>query len=225
MSGSFTEVAVGHRFGSDVLVAPRSVTLSAAATSLAKRGLDIVVALALIAFVAPLLILVALLIRLESEGPVLFRQRRSGLAGKVFFIYKFRTMCCCEDGPQIAQAVAGDPRITRIGRLLRMSSIDELPQLFNVLRGEMSLVGPRPHALAHDEQFSALIAGYTRRFAAKPGITGWAQVQGLRGETRTVGCMAARIDADLEYLAEWSLLLDLRILAKSVKIVFTGGGQ
>ena len=225
MSRSFTGVADGHRFGSDVLVAPQTVPESVAAISTSKRLIDVVGALALILFLGPLLILIAALVRLESSGPVLFKQRRTGLGGQTFHIYKFRTMFCCEDGPRIVQATAHDPRITSIGRFLRKTSIDELPQLFNVLRGEMSLVGPRPHAIAHDQQFSELIAGYGRRFAARPGITGWAQVQGLRGETRTVGCMAARIDADLDYVANWSLLLDLTILARSAKIVFTAGGQ
>jgi putative colanic acid biosynthesis UDP-glucose lipid carrier transferase len=146
------------------------------------------------------------------------------LGGKSFMIYKFRTMNCCEDGPQITQARAGDDRITRIGRLLRKTSIDELPQLLNVLAGNMALVGPRPHALAHDNYYGTEIPGYQRRFAVRPGITGLAQVRGLRGETQTVGCMAARVGSDLEYVANWSLLTDVAILARSAMIVFKGNG-
>jgi putative colanic acid biosynthesis UDP-glucose lipid carrier transferase len=169
-------------------------------------------------------LIVAALIRSESDGPVLFRQRRSGLGGKSFFIYEFRTMRVCEDGAAIRQAVAGDPRITRIGRFLRKSSIDELPQILNVLKGEMSLVGPRPHALAHDRYYGSVVRGYDRRFEALPGITGLAQVRGLRGETRTPNCMAYRVQADLEYIRDWSFAMDLKILASSALIVFKGSG-
>jgi putative colanic acid biosynthesis UDP-glucose lipid carrier transferase len=224
MSRNFAGVADGHRFGLDVLVEPQALAKSPAESSRVKRTMDVAGALALLLFIAPLLLLVAIMVRLESSGPALFRQRRTGLRGETFFIYKFRTMVCCEDGARIVQATAGDPRITRLGAFLRKTSVDELPQLLNVLKGEMSLVGPRPHAMAHDQQYSQLIPGYVGRFAVRPGITGWAQTQGLRGETRTVGCMAARVDADLEYIAKWSLLLDLKILFRSAKIVFTSGG-
>jgi putative colanic acid biosynthesis UDP-glucose lipid carrier transferase len=168
--------------------------------------------------------IVATLILLDSSGPVLFRQRRTGLGGKSFFIYKFRTMSVCEDGPQVKQAIAGDARITRVGRLLRKSSIDELPQILNVLKGEMSLVGPRPHALVHDEYYRSVVPGYDRRFDALPGITGLAQVRGLRGETRTIECMAKRVQADIEYVRDWSFVADLTILLKSGLIVFRGSG-
>jgi putative colanic acid biosynthesis UDP-glucose lipid carrier transferase len=178
----------------------------------------------LLVFLAPLLMLVATLVRIDSSGPVLFRQRRTGLRGQSFFIYKFRTMTVCEDGDQVRQAVAGDLRITRIGRLLRKSSIDELPQILNVLKGEMSLVGPRPHALAHDEYYGSAVRGYDKRFDALPGITGLAQVRGFRGETRTTQCMAQRVQSDLEYIGNWSLAMDLRILLNSALIVFKGSG-
>src|SRR4051812_22591799 len=138
---------------------------------------------------SPVLVLVALAIRLDSTGPALFRQTRTGLNGKPFRIYKFRTMTVQEDGATIQQVTRNDPRVTRIGHWLRSTSIDDLPQLLNVIRGEMALVGPRPHALAHDEYYGRAIPAYVRRFAVKPGITGWAQVNGLCGETPTVADM------------------------------------
>lgn len=189
-----------------------------------KRAVDFSLAAALLVFLAPLLLLVSVLIRMDSAGPVLFRQRRTGLGGKSFFIYKFRTMHVLEDGAQVKQAFAGDPRITPIGRVLRKSSIDELPQIINVLKGQMSLVGPRPHALAHDHYYGSIIGGYYRRFEALPGITGLAQVRGLRGETRTAECMANRVESDLEYVRNWSLKMDLWILLRSTLIVFRGSG-
>jgi exopolysaccharide biosynthesis polyprenyl glycosylphosphotransferase len=192
--------------------------------SVAKRVMDAGLAAFLLLFLLPLLLLVAVLIRLDSAGPVLFRQRRTGLQGKAFFIYKFRTMHVMEDGAQVKQACADDPRVTRIGRMLRKSSIDELPQIFNVLKGQMSLVGPRPHALAHDYYYGSIVPSYYRRFEATPGITGLAQVRGLRGETRTTDCMAARVESDLEYIRDWSLAMDLQILLRSALIVFRGSG-
>jgi len=177
-----------------------------------KRALDIVGAALGLVILAPFLLLIALLIKLDSPGPVLFRQRRTGFDGKVFSIYKFRTMGVLEDGPNVVPARKGDERTTRLGRFLRRSSIDELPQLFNVLQGDMSLVGPRPHAVAHDKQFAAVIPTYTLRFVAKPGITGLAQVAGFRGEIRDGAHMEERVERDLEYIANWSLLLDIKIL-------------
>jgi exopolysaccharide biosynthesis polyprenyl glycosylphosphotransferase len=162
-------------------------------------------------FLAPVLLAAALAVKLDSPGPVIFRQRRIGINGRPFVIYKFRTMSVVEDGPQIAQARRDDPRVTRVGRLLRPSSIDELPQLFNVLKGEMSLVGPRPHAVSHDDDYGAVIPDYALRRRVRPGITGWAQVNGLRGETTTIEEMEKRVAMDLWYIDNWSLLLDLRI--------------
>jgi putative colanic acid biosynthesis UDP-glucose lipid carrier transferase len=190
----------------------------------AKRAFDLCLASLLLLFLAPLFIAVAAIVRIDSSGPILFRQRRTGLGGKSFFIYKFRTMNVCEDGSAVRQAVAGDPRITRVGRLLRKSSIDELPQILNVLKGDMSLVGPRPHALVHDQYYRSEVSGYDRRFDALPGITGLAQVRGLRGETRTIECMTRRVQADLEYIRTHSLALDFKILVKSALIVFRGSG-
>jgi putative colanic acid biosynthesis UDP-glucose lipid carrier transferase len=158
---------------------------------------------------------IAFFIRFTSSGPVLFKQRRYGLDGEEITIYKFRTMTVVEDGADLVQARRDDPRVTRIGRLLRRMSLDELPQLINVLNGSMSLVGPRPHAIAHNEKYRAEIPGYMLRHKVRPGITGWAQVHGLRGETDTLDKMRQRITYDLEYLRNWSLWLDITILART----------
>jgi len=181
----------------------------------ASRALDVIVASVALFFCLPILGLIALAIRLDSQGPIIFCQRRAGQGGKLFGIYKFRSMHVMEDGDQIAQATKGDARVTRVGRFLRASSLDELPQLFNVLWGEMSLVGPRPHALAHDEYYSARISNYRVRHLVKPGITGWAQVKGLRGATATLADMQARITLDAWYVANKSIWLDLLILART----------
>jgi exopolysaccharide biosynthesis polyprenyl glycosylphosphotransferase len=181
----------------------------------AKRVLDVSVALFAILFCLPIFAVIALAVALDSRGPVLFRQRRAGEGGKLFGIYKFRSMHVLEDGTNVVQAIKGDARITRIGRFLRASSLDELPQLFNVLSGEMSLVGPRPHALAHDEFYSARIANYRMRHLVKPGITGWAQVHGARGATTELADMQWRINLDAWYVAHESLWLDIRILART----------
>jgi len=179
---------------------------------LAKRICDVMLGVLALAALAPLMLLTALAVKLDSSGPVIFRQRRAGFDGRSFFIYKFRTMSVMEDGPEIPQARKHDPRITKVGRLLRQSSIDELPQLFNVLKGDMSLVGPRPHAIAHDDQYGAAISSYAFRHHVKPGITGWAQVNGQRGETRQTSDMEKRVELDLWYVNNWSLFLDFRIL-------------
>jgi putative colanic acid biosynthesis UDP-glucose lipid carrier transferase len=166
--------------------------------------------------------LVALAILLDSRGPLLFAQRRTGLGGVTFPILKFRSMHVLEDGEHVVQAVDGDTRVTRVGRILRKFSLDELPQLFNVLVGDMSLVGPRPHAVAHDTYYGAAISNYAVRFQAKPGITGWAQVNGARGATPTLAHMQARIDLDAWYVRNASFALDLLILAKTpLEVLFT----
>ncbi len=167
-------------------------------------------------FFAPVLLLTALLIKLESPGPALFRQTRGGLNGRLFTIYKLRSMRCEENGPSVVQAQRGDDRITRIGKLIRMASVDELPQLLNVLKGDMSLVGPRPHAQAHDDYYGALIPSYKQRFQARPGLTGLAQIRGLRGATGDVDEMSQRIKADIDYIDNWSLLSDIRIMLLTV---------
>jgi exopolysaccharide biosynthesis polyprenyl glycosylphosphotransferase len=182
----------------------------------AKSVLDVVLAALGLVVLSSLLFLLALAIRLDSTGPALFRQTRTGLNGKPFRIYKFRTMTVQEDGAVVQQARRGDTRLTRIGRILRQTSLDELPQLLNVIWGEMSLVGPRPHALAHDEHYGREIPDYVGRFAVKPGLTGWAQVNGLRGETPTVADMRRRVELDLWYIQNRTLALDLTILARTV---------
>jgi putative colanic acid biosynthesis UDP-glucose lipid carrier transferase len=169
----------------------------------------------------PLIAVIAVAVKLSSPGPVLFRQRRYGLNGEEITVYKFRSMTVCEDGAEVTQAIARDSRVTRIGRFIRRTSLDELPQLFNVLQGTMSLVGPRPHAVAHNEKFRRLINGYMIRHKVRPGITGLAQVHGLRGETETVEKMAERVRYDLQYLREWSPWLDLKILLKSLGVVWS----
>ncbi len=181
----------------------------------AKRLLDIVAASALLLLLLPVLVVVTIAVALESSGPVLFAQRRTGLNGKTFAILKFRSMHVLEDGPDVQQAVAGDARVTRVGRVIRKLSLDELPQLLNVLAGEMSLVGPRPHAVAHDAYYGQRIANYAQRFQVKPGITGWAQVHGSRGATPTLEIMQARIDLDAWYADNASFALDLLILART----------
>jgi exopolysaccharide biosynthesis polyprenyl glycosylphosphotransferase len=168
---------------------------------------------------APLMALIAVAIRLESPGPVLFRQTRGGFNGRPFRICKFRSMTVTEDGPGIAQARRGDRRVTRIGAFLRRASLDELPQLFNVLRGEMSLVGPRPHAMSHDDDFAARIENYAFRAHVKAGMTGWAQVHGARGETDTLEKIRRRVDLDLWYVRHWSLALDFSILLRTLVVV------
>jgi putative colanic acid biosynthesis UDP-glucose lipid carrier transferase len=178
----------------------------------AKRGLDLILAGATLTALMPLLVLVAIAIKLDSKGPILFRQQRCGFNGKSFQIYKFRTMSVLEDGPSIVQAQSGDKRFTRIGAWLRRTSIDELPQLFNVLNGSMSLVGPRPHAVAHDNEFDKIVRNYAFRRRVKPGLTGWAQVHGCRGPTPTRAAIEERVQFDLWYIDNWSLSLDIAIL-------------
>jgi Undecaprenyl-phosphate glucose phosphotransferase len=183
---------------------------------LEKRAFDLLLASFALLMLTPLLIAVAILIKLDSPGPVFFLQRRFGFNQEPFRIIKFRSMRTLDDGPVIRQATKGDPRVTRIGAWLRRWNIDEIPQLFNVIRGEMSLVGPRPHALAHDREYEQRISVYARRHNVKPGITGWAQIHGLRGETDTDEKMRQRVEHDLAYIDRWSLGLDLRILVRTV---------
>ena len=193
----------------------------AVAASGAKRLFDIVAAAGALLLFLPLLLLVMLAIRLESPGAAIFRQRRTGYRGQVFTILKFRTMTVAEDSAKVRQATKNDERVTSVGALLRKLSIDELPQLWNVLRGDMSIVGPRPHALAHDEYYGALIPTYSARFRAKPGLTGYAQVNGFRGEISDMRCMSDRVAADNSYIEQWSLALDLVILLKTVPLIFS----
>jgi putative colanic acid biosysnthesis UDP-glucose lipid carrier transferase len=185
-----------------------------------NRASDLAVASLVLALIWPVMVAIAIGVKLSSPGPVIFSQRRYGLDGTEISVYKFRTMTVCEDGASIVQAMRNDARVTRFGAFLRRYSLDELPQFINVLQGRMSVVGPRPHAVAHNELYRKVIKGYMVRHKVKPGITGWAQVRGFRGETDTIDKMKGRIDCDLEYLRKWSLELDLRIILRTILIVF-----
>lgn len=193
----------------------------AVATSRRKRAFDIVVGSAVLLLFLPLLLTLAALVRLETPGPALFRQRRTGLDGETFTVFKFRTMTVAEDGDSVRQATRGDARVTPLGAILRKFSLDELPQILNVLRGEMSLIGPRPHALAHDETWSKVVPGYARRFRARPGLTGWAAVNGFRGEISDLSALVGRVEADNEYIDNWSFALDLKIVWRTIPLVFS----
>ena len=187
---------------------------------LLKRASDIVFSLAILILISPLLAAIAIGIKRSSPGPILFKQRRYGVDGRKIVVYKFRSMTVAEDGDVVRQATRNDSRITPFGAFLRRTSLDELPQFINVLQGRMSIVGPRPHAVAHNEMYRKLVKSYMIRHKVKPGITGWAQVNGLRGETETVEKMKARIEYDLDYLRHWSLRLDLQIIWKTIFVVF-----
>ena len=186
---------------------------------LVKRASDVLLAAVILVLVSPLMLAITLGIKLTSPGPVLFRQRRYGIDGREIVVYKFRTMTVLEDGGVIPQATSNDRRVTRLGAFLRRTSLDELPQFINVLQGRMSVVGPRPHAVAHNEMYRKLIRGYMIRHKVKPGITGLAQVNGMRGETDRLDKMAKRIEYDLAYLRNWSLWLDLRIVLGTIPVV------
>jgi undecaprenyl-phosphate galactose phosphotransferase/putative colanic acid biosynthesis UDP-glucose lipid carrier transferase len=181
----------------------------------AKRVFDFVLACTALVVLSPIMAMAAAAVRWDTPGPVLFRQRRTGFDGEKFSIFKFRTMNVMEDGAHVVQARRDDARITRTGAFLRRTSIDELPQLFNVLRGEMSLVGPRPHAVCHDQHYQKLISEYVFRFHVKPGITGWAQVHGCRGEISRLEDMEHRLALDLWYVRNWSFQTDLRIIIRT----------
>lgn len=187
-----------------------------------KRTTDIALACCALLLLAPLLCVIALAIKLDSSGPILFRQGRGGLDGRSFAIFKFRTLTVLENGAQITQITRGDSRVTRVGSFLRRTSLDELPQLFNVMMGDMSLVGPRPHALAHDEFYGRILPDYAVRFFVRPGITGWAQINGARGPTPQPADMKRRLDYDIWYIEHWTPLLDARILATTVLAFATG---
>jgi putative colanic acid biosynthesis UDP-glucose lipid carrier transferase len=187
---------------------------------LVKRISDIVLASVILVLIAPLMLALAIGVKLSSPGPVIFRQRRNGLDGEEIWVYKFRSMTTQDNGPVVKQATRDDPRITPFGRFIRRTSLDELPQFLNVLQGRMSIVGPRPHAVAHNELYSQTIKAYMVRHKVRPGITGWAQVNGLRGETDTVEKMRARVEYDIEYLRTWSLWMDIKIILRTVKVAF-----
>lgn len=187
---------------------------------LAKRISDIILASLILVLISPILLILAIGVKMSSPGPVMFKQRRNGLDGEEIIVYKFRSMRTQDNGPVVKQATKGDPRITPFGAFIRKTSLDELPQFINVLQGRMSIVGPRPHAVAHNEEYRKLIKAYMVRHKVKPGITGWAQVNGLRGETDTIDKMKARVEYDLEYLRNWSLALDLQIIVRTARLMF-----
>jgi undecaprenyl-phosphate galactose phosphotransferase/putative colanic acid biosynthesis UDP-glucose lipid carrier transferase len=180
-----------------------------------KRGMDIFLAALALVFFLPVMALTAIAIKFDGPGPVIFRQHRKGFNGRQFIMFKFRTMTVQENGASVAQVTRDDPRVTAIGRLLRAASIDELPQLLNVLKGDMSLIGPRPHAVAHDNQFEKILGDYAFRHHVKPGITGWAQCNGARGATPSIEHISERVKLDLWYINNWSLWLDIHILFKT----------
>jgi putative colanic acid biosysnthesis UDP-glucose lipid carrier transferase len=184
-----------------------------------KRLSDITMASLVLLLISPLMLIIAIGVKLSSPGPILFKQRRYGLDGNEILVYKFRSMTVCEDGEIIAQATRNDMRITPFGYFLRRTSLDELPQFINVLQGSMSVIGPRPHAVAHNEEYRKKIKGYMIRHKVKPGITGLAQIRGLRGETENLEKMEARVESDLEYMRNWSLSLDLKILLKTLAVL------
>jgi putative colanic acid biosysnthesis UDP-glucose lipid carrier transferase len=189
-----------------------------------KRAFDVVCAATALTLLSPILLVVALMVRIDSPGPALFRQQRTGFRGRAFHILKFRTMRTMEGGRDVTQAKPGDTRVTRFGRLLRRTSIDELPQLINVLYGDMSLVGPRPHAVRHDRDFFLVDRHYTCRFLARPGITGAAQVGGARGVTDTREKIERRLELDLDYVENWSIGRDIHIVLRTVRVLL-GDGQ
>ncbi|MGA9163895.1 MAG: undecaprenyl-phosphate glucose phosphotransferase [Thiobacillus sp.] len=212
------QARVDHIHGMPVVALTETPTLGV--SGIGKRLSDLVIASLILLLIWPLLLILAIGVKLSSPGPIIFKQRRYGLDGHEILIYKFRSMRVHEDGGIIQQAGREDPRITRFGRFIRRTSLDELPQFINVLQGRMSVVGPRPHAVSHNEQYRKLIKGYMLRHKVKPGITGWAQVNGLRGETETLDKMRARVQYDIDYMRNWSLMFDLMIIGKTLLVVW-----
>ena len=212
------QARVDHIHGMPVVALTETPTLGV--SGIGKRISDVVIAGFILLMTWPLLLLLAVGVKLSSPGPIIFKQRRYGLDGQEILVYKFRSMRVCDDGHIIKQAGRCDPRTTRFGAFIRRSSLDELPQFINVLQGRMSVVGPRPHAVAHNEQYRKLIKGYMLRHKVKPGITGWAQVNGLRGETETLDKMRARVQYDIDYMRNWSLVFDLMIIGKTLAVVW-----
>lgn len=184
-----------------------------------KRAMDVILASLAILCLLPALLAIALAVAADSHGPILFRQKRTGLNGRVFTILKFRSMTVMEDDETVTHVFVRDARVTRVGAFIRATSLDELPQLVNVIMGDMSLVGPRPHALAHDAHYGALLPCYSKRFAVRPGLTGLAQISGLRGEIHQLSCMARRVEADVDYATGWSFRDDILIICRTVPMI------
>jgi putative colanic acid biosysnthesis UDP-glucose lipid carrier transferase len=191
------------------------------AKSFFKRLLDISISAPVLLFLMPAFLVIALLIKIESRGPVFFLQRRTGLNGRIFHIYKFRSMTVTEDGAKVTQAKKDDKRVTIVGKVIRKTSVDELPQLINILIGDMSLVGPRPHALSHDAEFANIVPEYYHRTQTRPGLTGLAAIRGYRGEVHDAECLKQRIKYDIEYIDSWSIWLDIQIILCTVPMVFS----
>jgi putative colanic acid biosysnthesis UDP-glucose lipid carrier transferase len=205
------------------LYAPKPVgPMGDAARSFGKRAFDLIVSGATLLVLSPFLFILAVLVKLTSNGPVLFKQVRTGLDGKPFVILKFRTMTVQESGNSVVQARRDDHRLTPIGGFLRSSSFDELPQFLNVLRGDMSIVGPRPHAIAHDMHYGGMIPTYAERFRVRPGITGLAQCNGARGPTETLCKMRRRVRLDIAYVERWSWMMEMRIILKTIRVLSIG---
>ena len=184
-----------------------------------KRLFDILFSLLTLLIISPILLFISLGVKISSHGPIIFKQRRYGLDGKQILVYKFRTMTVLEDGAMVSQASKDDDRITSFGKLLRKTSLDELPQFINVIQGRMSVVGPRPHAVSHNETYRKIIKGYMVRHKVRPGITGWAQINGFRGETATLDKMQKRVEFDTDYLRNWSIKLDIYIIIKTIAML------
>ena len=212
------QARMDHIHGIPIVALCESPTLGI--SGIGKRMSDFILTCLILLLIWPVMLVVALGVKFTSPGPVIFKQRRYGLDGQEIYVYKFRSMRVCEDGSAISQAARSDPRITPFGSFLRRTSLDELPQFINVLQGRMSIVGPRPHAVSHNEQYRKLIKGYMLRHKVKPGITGWAQVNGLRGETETLDKMRARIQYDIDYIRNWSFGFDLIIILKTILVVW-----
>lgn len=212
------QARMDHVHGIPIVALCESPTLGI--SGIGKRMSDVMLACIILLLIWPVMLLIALGVKLTSPGPVIFKQRRYGLDGQEIYVYKFRSMRVCEDGNVISQAARSDPRITQFGSFIRRTSLDELPQFINVIQGRMSIVGPRPHAVSHNEQYRKLIKGYMLRHKVKPGITGWAQVNGLRGETDTLDKMRARIQYDIDYIRNWSFGFDLMIIFKTIVVVW-----
>ena len=191
--------------------------------AIVKRLEDVVLSSIILCLIAIPMLFIAAAVKFTSKGPVIFKQRRYGINGEEIMVWKFRSMTTCDNGDVVVQAKKGDARITKVGAFIRKTSLDELPQFINVLQGKMSIVGPRPHAVAHNELYRDQISGYMQRHLVKPGITGWAQVNGWRGETDTLEKMQRRIEFDLFYIRNWSVWLDLKIVFKTVFKGFIGG--
>ncbi|WP_226999897.1 undecaprenyl-phosphate glucose phosphotransferase [Microbulbifer aggregans] len=209
-----------HRIGSSAVLSIYDTPIQGINGWL-KRLEDVIIASLALVMLSPLMLLIAIGVKLSSKGPIIFRQRRYGFCGNTIEVWKFRSMTTQENGAEVVQATRNDPRVTRFGAFLRRTSLDELPQFINVLRGEMSIVGPRPHAVAHNEQYRSLVSGYMLRHKVKPGITGWAQVNGWRGETDTLEKMSKRVEYDLDYIRRWSLFFDCYIVLMTVFKGFT----